>query len=385
MIEVDISKCFDNIPHNLIIRELDKRIDDTKFRDLVYKLLRAGYVDEVGMQHKTTIGVPQGSVVSPVLSNIVLTLVDDYLTEYKERLDKGLKPGYNGELSKIIERSSLLSNRKKLSKLRAEIRQPYLDESNYKRIKFVRYGDDILIGVIGSIKDASIIREDLNEFLKRLGLKLNLDKTLITHGSSGIAKFLGYNINIPVNNISIVNNKGKERRSTNITRPIINAPINDIILKLEAKSFCKGGIVGNPTSCRKLIHEEHRTIIRYYLTIGRGILNYYRIATNYNTLKYRLFYILYYSCVLTLALKYKLKTKKATIKKFGLNLTVYKKVNGKKVVDVSFPKDVFNRIVRISEDKEFKESSYIHDPFEFIEKASNRLPSKCKSSIESGS
>ena len=396
-VEVDITKCFDNIPHDIIIRELDKRIDDRKFKDLIYKLLRAGYVDENGTYHNTTIGVPQGSVVSPILSNIVLTLVDDFLTKYKEGFDKGIKPQVNPEyrkLSKKVERSKLFSERLKFTKLRAFIR-PFMDDSNYRRMKFVRYADDILIGLIGSKKDAQKIREDLNEFLKSIGWELNLDKTLITHASLGVAKFLGYEIHItPVNKRPTVTKVfgGKERRSTNITRPIINAPIKAIILKLEANSYCKGGLTGNPTSCRKLIHEEHGTIIKHYLSIGRGLLNYYRIATNFTALKHRIHYILYYSCVLTLALKYKLGTKKAAIRKFGINLATFKEVKGNKVIDVSFPRDVFSKMKRISEHKEFKEISNINDPFEFIEKASNWLPrtkdrleapcSICKSKVD---
>ncbi|MCL6384596.1 reverse transcriptase domain-containing protein, partial [Pectobacterium parmentieri] len=75
--EVDLKKCFDTIPHKLIIQELIKYIQDKAFLDLVYKLLRAGYIDSKGIYHKTMVGVPQGSIVSPILCNIVLTLVDN--------------------------------------------------------------------------------------------------------------------------------------------------------------------------------------------------------------------------------------------------------------------------------------------------------------------
>ncbi|WP_188425086.1 reverse transcriptase domain-containing protein [Streptococcus uberis] len=75
--EVDLKKCFDTISHDLIIKELKRYISDKGFIDLVYKLLRAGYIDEKGTYHKPILGLPQGSLISPILCNIVITLVDN--------------------------------------------------------------------------------------------------------------------------------------------------------------------------------------------------------------------------------------------------------------------------------------------------------------------
>ena len=369
---MDLSKCFDTIPHNLITQELEKRIDDVRFMELIHKLLKAGYIDKNGTFHKGVIGTPQGSIISPILANIVLGLIDDYLTEYKTKFDKGKLPkkssDYN-KLSKQLGKAERASEKRRIHKLRNLIR-PCTDDPNYRRMKFVRYADDILIGVIGSKSDCMDIKNNLNEFLKSLGLSMNMEKTLITNASKGKARFLGYEINItPIKKRPTVTKKFGEKsiRSKSITRPIINAPIKDIVTKLGSKNYCKAGEHGVPTGCRRMIHEEHGTIIKHFLTLGNGILGYYRIATNFNTLKKRLYYILYYSCVLTLARKFRLKTKKQVIRKFGLNLTTYKEVNGRKVIDKEFPRDAFDNVVKIKAHREFKLITSVKDPFEFIE------------------
>ena len=77
-----------------------------------------------------------------------------------------------------------------------------------------------------------------------------------------------------------------------------------------------------PTRVGRWLYEEPRTIINNYKALGRGILNYYKLATNYKRLRERIYYVLYYSCVLTLASKYRLKTISKTIKKIGYNLNI---------------------------------------------------------------
>lgn len=385
-IELDISKCFDTIPHNLIINQLKQRIDDWAFISLIYKLLRAGYVDSNGTYFNTKIGTPQGAIVSPILCNIVLDLLDKYIDELISKFNIGdrrkMNPVYL-KLSRSISAEGLLSNRKKLRTpiLNGEIRAHIANDPNYKRMKFVRYADDVLIGVIGSKKDCMDIKNHIKIFLDTLGLKMNEDKTLITHANSDYAKFLGYHISItPAHKRPILNKTmhNKNMKALSITRPILNAPIKDIVFKLGKLGYCKRGQTGTPTGVGRLIHEEIRTIINMYLRTARGILGYYKLATNYRKLKERLFYIMFYSCVLTIARKMKLKTMKNTIKKYGIRLTQYKlDKKGNKIIDIEFTKETFeSNIKKVKSHLDYINStpSHLEDPLDFIDKAAYMLP-----------
>lgn len=101
------------------------------------------------------------------------------------------------------------------------------------------------------------------------------------------------------------------------TSLVVNAPIRSIVIKLNKHGYCSHGILGKPRGVGRLIHEEMKTILMHYLAVGRGIINYYRLATNFTTLRGRITYILFYSCCLTLARKFKLNTVKKVILKFG--------------------------------------------------------------------
>ncbi len=362
-IEIDISKCFDTIPHNIIIDCLNEKIHDKGFNDLIYKIIRSGYIDNKGTFYKNKLGVPQGSIISPVLANIVLTKTDIFLTKLCEEFHVGNQSRMNKEYSRLSDKirySTLLSEKLHYINLRKKIRRSIPNDSNYKRCKFVRYADDILIGVIGSKNDCIEIRDRLKDFLSGQGLKLNLEKSKITYSSDHV-KFLSYLIRItpydkrPTNTWNRVNLSYKV---TNRTRPLIMAPTNEIIAKLNELGICKHGKLGIPTSLSRLIHEEHRTIILYYKALGNGIFNYYRLATNFETFRNRIGYILWYSFILTLARKFKLRTMRKTFIKFGTKFACYKtNKKGDRVIDLDFDKHYFNRIMHVKEHKDFKSKS----------------------------
>lgn len=340
---------------------MKSKIEDKGFIDLVYKIIRAGYIDEKGIFYNTKVGVPQGSIISPLLANIVLGKVDKFLEEICLEYTIGKNAKMNPEYSRLSDRirsSESLSERRAFDKMRNNIRRSIPNDSGYKRVKFIRYADDILIGVIGSREDCNNIRERLNTFLKGLGLTLSLEKSKITYSEDN-AKFLGYDIKITSLKRRPTISKHfsyKIIRSKSRTRPIINAPTLTVIKKLEELGVCSKGQLGIPKFVGRLIHEEHRSIILYFKSIGNGIFNYYRLATNFKPFRNRLAFILWYSCVLTLAKKFKLRTKRQTIKKLGTNLACYKiDKKGKEVIDQVFGKDYFLHINHIKEHKDFKD------------------------------
>ena len=205
--EGDIEGFFDNIDHHTLIRILRKRIEDEKFLDLIWKFLRAGYLEK-WKYNNTYSGTPQGGIISPILSNIYLNELDSFMEKYKSSFDKG-KP--EDPIHRIIKLRARLTRNKRIKQLREELGEIYDEEkmskirqyeqeieqldtewrkyetkdpmdTNYKRVQYVRYADDFLIGIIGSKEDAQQVKEDIANFLrKELKLTLSNEKTLITN------------------------------------------------------------------------------------------------------------------------------------------------------------------------------------------------------------
>jgi len=198
-------------------------------------------------------------------------------------------------------------------------------DPTYKRLKYVRYADDFLIGIVGDKVDCIAIREIIHTFLlKELKLNLNLEKTKITHARNEMAHFLGTDIRItPLDKrpTSLVIRGNGSYMARSATRPQLLAPIPIIVDRLIAKGLAKPG--GAPTRWTKQIHFEVSQIINTYKSMWVGLKNYYSFADNYSSL-WRIFYIFKYSCVLTLASKLKLGTAKAVFRKFGKDLAVVK-------------------------------------------------------------
>ncbi len=360
-IKIDILKCFDSILHNLIISQLKKRIDDQGFINLISKVLKAGYYDSKGVYHNLNYGILQGATISLILSNIVLSLIDDWLDEYIDKFNCGTVRKIDlkySKLSQLIRRAKLFSERIKLSKLRAKTTNLHLkNDLDFKRLKYVRYGDDILLGVIGSKQDCIIIQDSLSKFIETLNLNINKDKTFIKCASKKLARFLGYDIKITLRHKYLIVNKHysiRTIRGLNNTRLIINALIRYILNNLVDHGYarsCKNGRFAQLTGLGRLMHEEIHVIINHYLMVGRGILSYYRLATNYNKLKHRIWYTLYYSCVLTLAKKLRILTKSKLIKKLGFLLRIK---DNKGDIITQFLRNVFDNIVRIDSEYSYK-------------------------------
>ena len=327
-IEGDISKCFDSFDHKLLIQAVSRRISDKGFKDLLYKALRAGYLFQ-GKYFSPELGTPQGSIVSPILCNILLHHLDEFILGLKKDFDKGTRRRTNPQWRKLtrLGRLDLVHEMNISSRL--------ANDQNYKRLWFVRYADDFLIGIIGSRTDCIEIRSKIYDFLlNELKMTLNLDKTKITHARENAAHFLGTDIRLtPLNKRPfrlVTRGKQTYRTKTN-TRPLLYAPIKSLVNRLEAKGFAKHG--GTPTRFTKMIPFEESQIVKHLYQIWLGLSAYYSFADNYGQLG-RIHYILKYSCVLTLASKLKLRTAKKVFAKFGKDISI--KDNKGRVI-ASFP------------------------------------------------
>lgn len=352
-IEGDIKGFFDNIHHDILIDILKERISDDRFIRLIRKFLKAGYIED-WVYHKTYSGTPQGGIISPILANIYLDKLDKYMQEYIQKFNKGKDRKRNPEYRKLeTKRRNLVEKLKKAESkadkdiIKAEIRQvemerrdvPYslpMDES-YKRMQYVRYADDFLIGVIGSKKDCEMTKKDIAEFLSaKLGLELSQEKTLITHGQKK-AHFLGYSIYVRKSNLPKRDKLGRMVRNYGgrIVLEVESSTIRDKLLSLKAMeiTYVDGKEIWKAKARYSMKDSDDLEILRTYNSEIRGFYNYYSIANNssiINSFKY----IMEYSMYKTYATKYR-TTKHNMIEKYRINKDFgvkYKTKDGKEKI-----------------------------------------------------
>ena len=207
-VEGDIKGCFDNINHTVLVGLLSNKIKDARITKLIYKFLKAGYLEN-WQYHKTYSGTPQGGIISPLLANIYLHELDKFVMKLKSEFDTPEMGQITPEYRELHNEIKRLSHR--LTKVTGEEREMVLAEYKPKRqklmtipctaqtdkkLKYVRYADDFLIAVKGNREDCQLIKSKLAEFIgDTLKMELSEDKTLITH-SSKCARFLGYDVRV---------------------------------------------------------------------------------------------------------------------------------------------------------------------------------------------
>lgn len=196
-IEGDIKGFFDNIDHNVLIGILEERIADERFIRLIRKFLNAGYIENWKYRH-TYSGTPQGGIISPILANIYLDKFDKYMEEYAQSFNKGASRRLDKDYRRIKDRKNKLEKKLK-SETDTKVRKDLIDkikgyyrqmqqmpcvmemDEEYRRLKYVRYADDFLIGVVGSHEECGQIKANITQFMKdKLKLELSAEKTLIT-------------------------------------------------------------------------------------------------------------------------------------------------------------------------------------------------------------
>ena len=214
VIEGDLVKCFDSLPHGVILNCLRKRIKDERFIDLIRRMLKAGVMENFRYE-QTYSGTPQGGLVSPILSNVVLHEFDCWMEDHWQTNPPTLTPKQqrarmNPEYARI--QGNLYRWRAKLNGrmpmgrqteegLRRKIREAIAGRRRIpcylprQVIYYCRYADDYVVVLCNySKEDARCLKQAMAEWLQEnLGVIQHPDKTHITHRSKRF-RFLGYDL-----------------------------------------------------------------------------------------------------------------------------------------------------------------------------------------------
>jgi group II intron reverse transcriptase/maturase len=276
-IEGDISDCFGSLDHQVMLSILSEKIHDGRFLRLIANMLSAGYLED-WRWNATLSGAPQGGVVSPILSNIYLHKLDQYvetvlIPQYTKGKVRRLSPAYNrtqGRLAYARKRC----HRDKARRLRQELRRlPVGDprDPDFRRLRYSRYADDHLLGFTGPKAEAEKIKDQLAAFLRdELKLELSAEKTLITHARSRAARYLGYEIIVQHGNSKITDGRRAANGKVGLRVPL------DVIKAKRAPYLRRG----KPWHRPALQNLDDYDIVKTYGAEYRGIVQYYLLAND---------------------------------------------------------------------------------------------------------
>lgn len=275
-IEGDIADCFGSLDHEVMVSILAEKIHDGRFLQLMRNMLQAGYLED-WVWNATLSGAPQGGVVSPILSSIYLHKLDDFVEQVL--IPHYTRGGYRRRsraydaLRVAMGRARARGDRDRVKLLRRQLRtMPSTDpdDPGYRRLRYIRYADDHLLGFAGPKAEAEEIKQRLAAFLRDdLKLELSAEKTLITHARTRAARFLGYEIAVQHNDTKTTGG----RRTVNGK---IRLGVPRAALDAKRAQYLQRN--GKPLRRTRLMNENAYTIIGAYGAEYRGFVQYYMLA-----------------------------------------------------------------------------------------------------------
>lgn len=301
-IEGDIRGCFDNIDTTVLMQILKEKIIDNRFLRLIENLLRTGYLEE-WTYHQTYSGTPQGGVASPILANLYLDRLDQFVEQtliptYTLGKERARNPEYETvQGAEHYQRKK--GNHEQAEQLRKKkytLPSRNTHDPHYRRLRYLRYADDFILGFTGPKQEAEDIKAKLAEFLREtLKLDLSDEKTRITHGRSDKARFLGHDLQVGHNDTHRHNN----RRSVNAG---IRLLVPDSVVRDHKKRYqSKGRTRRRP----ELLDDSDYAIVNNYQSRFRGLANFYQFAHDRSRKLSRLQNVMEQSLVMTLASKHR--------------------------------------------------------------------------------
>lgn len=345
-IEGEIKGMYDSANHRTLVTLLEKRIKDDRFIRLIWKMLRTGYLQTFKPLVKPDVGTPQGSIVSPILQNIYLHELDLFMENTCLKIpvknNKMRTPVYRDIDNRMLLIKSRLYKLDKNSEERARLLKElktlkakslralhYYEKRN--RVVYTRYADDFIIGIAGSFDHANALKEEIIHFLSTLSLTLSAEKTKITDLRRGFAFFLGHKILIDTSvKYAYVRPKGRPRYLKRVTGRLVSiqAPIERMVQRLAGLGFCD--TKGFPIVKKIWTTQEDNQIVQNFNYTTRGIFEFYSGVQKRRFLQ-RIWYILRFSCALTLASKHRCSLNKV-FSKHGRLLTINYGSSGEKRV-----------------------------------------------------
>ncbi len=231
--EADIKACFDEIDHTALMGRVRRRVGDKRVLSLVKGFLRAGVLGEDGRARETITGTPQGGILSPLLANIALSVLDEHFTSKWEALG----PDWT----------------------RAKHRR-----AGVPAMRLVRYADDFVVMIHGTRADAEALWDEVGQVLAPIGLRLSEEKTRVCHIDEGF-DFLGWRI------------QRRNRRGRPGKRAVYTYPSKKSLLSVMAK-------VRSFTARHK--HRRLADLLRGVNAVLRGWCNYFRHGVSSQTFSY---------------------------------------------------------------------------------------------------
>ncbi len=306
-IEGDIRGCFDNIDHEVLMQILARDIQDGRLLNLLRMGLKAGYLED-WQYNRTYSGTPQGGILSPLLANIYLHELDEYIEDtLTPQYTRGRKRAYNQEYDRVGERIRVArkaNDKEQVKQLVSQYRKlpsQNVNDPDYRRLHYIRYADDFILSFVGPKAEAEDVKTAIGVFLKeKLHLELSSSKTLITHSRTEHARFLGYDISV-YHADHKVTPKGGRRIKTRSVNGCIRLGIPFGKIDQLNKDYMRG---------EKIIHDARllaysdAQIIDTYQRRFRGMAEYYKFATDRDKLS-KLQYVMEVSLTKTLAHKFK--------------------------------------------------------------------------------
>jgi len=305
-LEGDIKACFDSLDHHILLETLAEKIHDGRLLRLIRELLQAGYLEE-WKYNATLSGAPQGGILSPLLSNIYLNKLDKYIEEtlvpaYTKGTRRQPNPAYNALLNEAakLRRKGKHQEADDVRKQAQHLPSVDPNDPDYRRLKYVRYADDWLVGFVGPKAEVEEIKRQIGTFLhEKLKLDLSEEKTLVTHARTEAARFLSYHISTMQANTYQPHGKRYVNGKVELRVPV------DILNK-KCERYLKNG---KPMHRPELETETAYSIMSRYQSEYRGLVEYYQMANNLNALK-TLRWVMEVSLTKTLAAKLKLSVSK---------------------------------------------------------------------------
>jgi len=310
-IKADIKGCFNNLDHKLILKLIGTDMPDQHFLKLLKDMLKAGYMED-WQYHQTYSGVPQGGIVSPIVSNIILNELDKYIEhtlipEYTRGQKRQTNSDYNqirNQRAKAKAVGDVQSYRALTSQMR-QIPSVKPDDDQFRRLYYCRYADDLLLGFAGPKAEATEIQQRIVDFLQSLNITTSDEKSFINHAESELTRFVGYDLSARRSNTKLTREKNGRCKKRSINSGIKLFVPREAVKERE-KQYTR---LGKPIHSKGLTHySDYEIVMRYNLEF-QGLANYYALAQNVSKRLQPLKYVYMQSLAKTLAHKYQRSVK----------------------------------------------------------------------------